>query len=368
MNRAKTINEAFNMLYARFMSSERRDRLLQKWNNLKISDFTAKPGVSRHTSLRDMYSLASSVQLQLGTCYQDDQHLRDTLANACKNKPWSHRLAAMPTNRLFDIEESLARAITAEEELESSKRKVFPAFSNEVSLADYLNDVNFNKNRCGLPYRKYGSGKEFPPLFSTPYKKADGKNPIRDYMRLLCRLCLSDEHLLRECPKRSPTKRVRLVRKVFSLSSIPSESEQCFAALDTIQQLNDEEWKECAELVSDEEQKISNDITWTCCVKIHPCLFQTKNYDSTLNEMADRAFSHSVLWNSNKHNYENQQILINSRSSPLEFDEICMDDGAQKSVTGLEAYKKYCVYTCTPVDIVPSKESFKLGSGIYPSL
>ena len=53
------------------MSSKRRDRLLRKWNNLKYSDFIAKPGLPRHTKLRGMCSLASSIQLQLGTSYQD---------------------------------------------------------------------------------------------------------------------------------------------------------------------------------------------------------------------------------------------------------------------------------------------------------
>ncbi len=41
-----------------------------------------------------------------------------------------------------------------------------------------------------------------------------------------------------------------------------------------------------------------------------------------------------------------------------------MDNGAQKSVAGLEAFKS----TALTRDLVSSKESFKLGSGIYPSL
>ena len=57
----------------------------------------------------------------------------------------------MPTNRLFDIKESLERAITAEEELKSSKRKIIEEFANEVGLTELLNDINFNKNRSGLP-------------------------------------------------------------------------------------------------------------------------------------------------------------------------------------------------------------------------
>ncbi len=82
------------MLYARFISSERRERLLQKWNNLKFSDFPTNPDVSRQKALRDMCSLASSIQLQLGPSYQDDQYLRETLMNARRNEPWSHKLAS----------------------------------------------------------------------------------------------------------------------------------------------------------------------------------------------------------------------------------------------------------------------------------
>ena len=108
------------MLYALFMSSERRDRLLQKWNNLKFSDFISKPGLSRHTALREMCSLASSIQLQLGPSYQDDHHLRDALMNACEKEPWAHLLVTMPTARILDTEEPLAQGITVEKELQKN--------------------------------------------------------------------------------------------------------------------------------------------------------------------------------------------------------------------------------------------------------
>ncbi len=177
------------------MSSKRRYRILQKWNNLKCSDFTAKPGVSRHTALRDMCSLASSIQLQFGTSYQGDQHLRDTLMNACKNELWSQRLATMPTNRLLDIKESPARAVTAKEKLESSKRKVVPAFANEVSLTDYLDHVNFNKNRSRLPYRKYGSGKLFASKFSTPTRKAISETTCDSSVDSVCQMNTCHENV-----------------------------------------------------------------------------------------------------------------------------------------------------------------------------
>jgi len=78
---ARSLDEALSLMYVRFMSEERRDRLLQKWNNLNFSDFMTESG-NRHVGLRRMCSMASSIQQQLGASYQDDQPLRDTLLSA----------------------------------------------------------------------------------------------------------------------------------------------------------------------------------------------------------------------------------------------------------------------------------------------
>ncbi len=112
-DRTSTLNEAFRMLHDRFMSNERRDRLLQKLNNLKFSDFMKTPATCKHSALQDLYSAASSIQAQLEASYQDDQHLRDAMMNACKNETWSDRLVTMPTAKLFDVQESFAKAISA---------------------------------------------------------------------------------------------------------------------------------------------------------------------------------------------------------------------------------------------------------------
>ncbi len=45
-----------------------------------------------------------------------------------------------------------------------------------------------------------------------------------------------------------------------------------------------------------------------------------------------------------------------------------MDDVAQKRVDGMEAYKSYCAYTNKPIDLIPRKEMFELGTGIHKSL
>ncbi len=38
-----------------------------------------------------------------------------------------------------------------------------------------------------------------------------------------------------------------------------------------------------------------------------------------------------------------------------------MDNGAQKSLVGLPAYKRYGAVTHSPIDLAPSMERFKLG-------
>ena len=145
MNFAKTLYEAFNMLYNRFALAERRDRLLDMWNNLEFRHFSTKHGATNHSALRELCETASMLQLQLGPSYQDDQHLRDTLMSAVRSESWAHQLATMPTSRILDIQESMARAITAEENLKSAenRRKVTPALSN------------YSSDRPGMPYRRY---------------------------------------------------------------------------------------------------------------------------------------------------------------------------------------------------------------------
>ncbi len=45
-----------------------------------------------------------------------------------------------------------------------------------------------------------------------------------------------------------------------------------------------------------------------------------------------------------------------------------MDNGAQKSLAGLPAYKRYCAFIHFPIDLAPSKEKFKFGDITHESL
>ena len=215
------------------MSEERRDRLSQKRMNFQFSNVTRKPEAIRHQALRELRSTASAIQLQLGESYQGEQNLQNALLNACKPEIWAHRLATMPTLRLLDVEESLARAFIGEEYMSWVQiQKRSPVFSN---------DVNFS-SKLGMPYRRYGSHKSESrnSIGRKTCQQKDGKNPIRNYKRLLCRSCLSDEHLLIECAKVPPSNRTQLVKIVFALENVTSDSDECCNALDEIQEFDDE--------------------------------------------------------------------------------------------------------------------------------
>ena len=131
------------MLYRGFLPDERRNRLLRKWNGLRSSDFY-KDGISRHTALQDMCQIASFIQLQLRKSYQDEQHLHDALLNACKNEKWAHKLATVPTIRLLDLQESLARAITAEEDQMTIEKQA------SILTPAYPKDIHFTQDRPGM--------------------------------------------------------------------------------------------------------------------------------------------------------------------------------------------------------------------------
>ena len=183
-----------------------------------------------HSSLCEMCSTATAIQLQLWLSYQYDQHLRDVLLNACKDEPWYHRLATVEISRLIDVEESIARAISGEEgfRLTTKTKPITPAC---------IKDVNHVKDRPGMPSRKQSK--------NNSQQQDRKKNPVVNYRRLLCRNCLSDEHLLRNCDRISNFNRMRLVNHMFSLNSMSTTDEACREAMDIIQNFGHGGWKEC---------------------------------------------------------------------------------------------------------------------------
>ncbi len=67
----------------------------------------------------------------------------------------------MPTNGLLYIVESLARAITAQENLDWLTRNVTSAYGNELNFnGEDTWTINFSHDRPGVPYRRYGCDKK----------------------------------------------------------------------------------------------------------------------------------------------------------------------------------------------------------------
>ena len=60
------------------------------------------------------------------------------------------------------------------------------------------------------------------------------KIPRSNYRRLLFRLCLSDIHLLRECPQITPAKKLHRVESLCSTDIVNSEGEKFNMALDDL--------------------------------------------------------------------------------------------------------------------------------------
>ena len=297
---------------------------------------------------------ASMLQLQLGPAYQDDQHLRDLLINAVKNEPWTHQLATMPTSKILDIQESMARAITANETLEKSRMRTTPAL------------INFAKDRPGLSQRRYEYDnrknlRRFPPPFKN-YRTPDGKNPIRNHMRLLCRKCGSDEHLLRDCHKLSAAQRIRFSKLILLSEFVCSDSDECDHALDIAQQYGDAAWEELEnslDNLTDNEETDPNNINFSTTT---PEQIEEQSFGI----LADNCFLHSI--NCSVDNQENFPSSSVYESKSHEFEGICMDLGAEKSLAGLQAYMRYCNHTQTPVELEPSIKRFRLGSVVHKSM
>ena len=95
-----------------------------------------------------------------------------------------------------------------------------------------------------------------------------------------------------------------------------------------------------------------------------------EDLNNTFHVLAEQAFPHSLEAGKEISIGPNQESTILFGRNPKNdgCEGICMDDGARKSVAGLEAYKRYCSFNNTRIDLHPSRETFKLGAGIYKSL
>lgn len=66
ISRAKSLDQAFEMLYNGFLSSERRDGLLDMYNNLPFENFLEKSRIDKHAALRELSETTPMLQGQFG--------------------------------------------------------------------------------------------------------------------------------------------------------------------------------------------------------------------------------------------------------------------------------------------------------------
>ena len=268
--------------------------------------------------------------------------------NAEKNESWSQRLATMPTSRILHVQESMARDITAEKNLEQLRVRTTPAL------------VNFSKDRPGLFIRGYEydnrKGSRRSPNLLRNSRAPDGKNPVRNYTRLLCRKSGSDELVLRDCDQLSPANRVRFSELILLSESVCSESGECNHALDIAQKYDDASWKELENSLSspsDEEKGGRSNINFniTATEETEKRSFET---------LADNSFLHSINCSFSDFNDPISSTVYKSNSH--DFEGTCKYDGAGKSLVGILAYLRYCTHIQRPFQLQSSSKRFTLGS------
>ncbi len=107
---ARTLVQAFSLMYSRFSSSQCQDRMEQ------VALLTVQEQAWCYSAdcLIDMCKTAGLLQVQLGPAYQNDQHLRD--AEAVIDEPLSAYLGLSQTQNSVSVQEACTRAIKVQDD------------------------------------------------------------------------------------------------------------------------------------------------------------------------------------------------------------------------------------------------------------
>ncbi len=100
-------------------------------------------------------------------------------------------------------------------------------------------------------------------------------------------MCLSDEQLLRDCPKLTPSKNISLVKNVFSLNTITGDSDECCEALDAIQDSDDSQLDKHSASIKFEE---ASEVNLATALGSPDQSISDIGYEHKFHELADRAF------------------------------------------------------------------------------
>ena len=165
----------------------------------------------------------------------------------------------------------------------------------------------------------------------------------------------------------TPDKRVRLSKHVFSINTVLSNSKERREALEQIQQVDDCQWNDCLSAIKYAQENGLNETNFSLVASNNSAQIMDEVLNHTFHILADRAFAHQLEAGKEISTVPNQVSVILFGRNPKNnsFEEIFMDDRAQNSVSGLEACKRYCSFTNTPIDLNPKRKHFKLGAGIH---
>ena len=262
-SQARTLDEAFYLLYNRFMSEDRREILTKLWNNMKLDQLKSN-NKDLKTAFMKLCRTDEFVQLQLGRDYQAPSLLRDTVSRAVEQEKWSILFAMADTSDYLKLQKACLKAMgafdqqgmmtaastnTTSSSTRLSVNQLLPATAakpiaasqpastlapnppapslvssaassaqatsrlapklpySEVfpkSFPAHAHEINYqSKERKVLAYRQYGVNSKKKAVSSANNNHKSGRtNPLDNFGNVLrCRNCSSAYHFIRDCDK-----------------------------------------------------------------------------------------------------------------------------------------------------------------------
>lgn len=233
-----TVEEAFEKLQQRYLSSAHRDRYIQEWNGLKFRNFF-KSDKSLSQSLDDMFVRARDIQAVLKEPYNSQILLRDTIIRAVREETFYSLLAAtdipedpntLHTRLQQCIQKTDARSGKSGDSVTRPDNPTYLFDDQEVIPFDDEYDIYYGHNGPMFKRRimrqsssfnpsSYRGRSRFRPGFRSGFRPGSynpsrshsprrfgsgpRKNPTdRNGNVMLCSCCNSWFHLVADCPDR----------------------------------------------------------------------------------------------------------------------------------------------------------------------
>jgi hypothetical protein len=110
--KAMRIEEALDMLQARFQTRTVQEQALSQWQTLDFASQRSEADISDHDTMRTLYLKAKRIHRSLPNAYSDDLHLREFLLRACCAEPLCSKIPEEPAKSYSDAHAQLSAAIT----------------------------------------------------------------------------------------------------------------------------------------------------------------------------------------------------------------------------------------------------------------